>query len=266
MSERTSSKVFILIADPDISEESLTRKVVATSIETLKSGGYRITQTDLAKDGWLDVMSPRDFVRISDPSKIDFQIEQMTSPLIQKIVDEQDKLLNCDLFMVFAPLSWCGPPSHFYSWWQRVVTYGKFFGPGKIYNKGACAGKRALMVMTSTMRQDQFGRDTHYGTVEEILYPITHGMLYLVGFRVYRTQTIFIPNPAQFYDISLKWQTALHDIEERTSIMFNSPNDYTNWQLSTSQNERRNDFELIQRAGDMSIQEATLNLKSSLET
>jgi NAD(P)H dehydrogenase (quinone) len=219
--------------------------------------------TDLAQDGWGDPLSARDFTKISDPIRINVRNEHYTSPLIQKIQDEQMKLFTCELFLVFAPLGWFGPPSLFFNWWQRVVTVGRCFGPGLQYQRGAFARKRALLVMVSDLRQDVHGRDALAGTVEELLYPITHGMLYPTGFRIHRTQTLYMPNPALHEEVLSKWQSALRDLDERTVIVFNQQNDYNNWVLCTPEKDRKNDLEIIQRYGDMSLKEATMKLSGS---
>jgi hypothetical protein len=134
-----------------------------------------------------------------------------------------------------------------------------------MYQRGAFARKRALMVMVSSLKQELFGRDTLYGTVEEILYPITHGMLHPTGFRIHRTQTLYMPKPATHEEILNKWQIALRDLDDRTCLVLNQPNDYTNWVLSTPEKDRKNDMEILTRYGDMSLQEATMKLNASGE-
>jgi NAD(P)H dehydrogenase (quinone) len=261
-SARGPTRVFILIADIDICEDSLTRRVVKASLDVLVPPNYSVTITDLAKDGWLDPISPKDLTRVSDPIRINLRTEHLISPLIPRLQEEQGKLFQCDLFLVFAPLGAFGPPSLFFNWWQRVVTLGRCFGPSLMYQRGAFARKRALMVMVSSLRQELFGRDSIAGTVEELLYPITHGMLYPTGFRIHRTQTLYMPNPALHEEILAKWQTALKELEDRTCLVLNQQHDYTNWVLSTPEKERKNDLEILTRAGDMSLQEATMKLNS----
>jgi NAD(P)H dehydrogenase (quinone) len=264
--DRTSAvgpvKVFVLIVDTGVNETSLTRRIVKSSLEVLTAPAYEVTITDLAKDGWLDPISANDFTRVSNPIHINVQNEQAISPLIQKIQDEQNRLLQCELFLIFGPLTWFGLPSLFFAWWERVVTLGKCYGPGQMYQRGAFARKRALIVLASAERPESYGRDTTKGCVEEILYPITHGRLYPVGFKVHRTQTLYFVAPATDDEVLQKWQTAVRDLEERTYIMFNDPNNYSNWLLSTPEKDRRNDFELITRQGDMSLQEATMKLNA----
>jgi NAD(P)H dehydrogenase (quinone) len=261
-SGRGPLRVFILVADADVTERSLTRRVVKASLEVLTPPGYLVTVTDCARDGWLDPLSVRDLARVSDPVRVNLRSEHLTQQLIPKLQEEQTKIFQCDLFLVFAPLGWFGPPSLFFNWWARVVTLGRCFGPGLQYQRGAFARKRALLVMVSSLRQEVFGRDAVAGTVEEILYPITHGMLYPTGFKIHRTQTLYMPNPAQHEEVLAKWQTALRDLDERTCIVFNSPNDYTNSVLATPEKDRKNDMDILTRYGDMSLQEATMKLSS----
>ena len=266
-SARPAINVFLLNADPDTNKNSLCRRVVKASMDVFNANPsqYKVVTTDLSNDGWLDPISTKDFNRLSDPIHINVRTEQMVSPLLKKIQDEQQKLLNSDLFLVFAPLSWFGMPSQFFAWWERVITFGKMYGPGKLYQTGSCARKKALCVLVTNKKQEDFGKDTQNGTIEELLYPVTHGMLYPLGFKIYRTQAIFLPNPAQYDETLTKFQSAIKELEERTPITFNSPNDYTNWVLHTNEKDRKNDLELLAEKGDMTIQEATMKISTSTE-
>ncbi|OHT12496.1 Flavodoxin-like fold family protein [Tritrichomonas foetus] len=264
-SARPPTKVFVLNTDPNISDKSLCRRVVNASMEVFNSSNYQVVSTDLAKDGWLDPISAKDFAKVSDPIHINFRTEHLTSPLVKKIQDEQSKLLQSDLFIIYAPLSWFALPSHFFAWWERVVTFGKMFGPGKMYQTGSCARKRAICVIVTDKKQEEFGRDTPNGTIEEMLYPVTHGMLYPLGFKIYRTQAVFLPNPAQHEEILGKFQSAIRELEERTPITFNQPSDYSNWVLHTNEKDRKNDLEILIDKGDMTIQEATMKISTSVD-
>lgn len=269
MTARGPVKVFILNADPDIQSDTACRKVVKASLEVLQTDTYQVFQTDIVKDGWLEPMSVNDFAKVSDPVHINLRIEQQISPLIQKIQDEQTKFLQCDFFILFTPLSTFGPSSHFFAWWERVVTFGRCYGPGLMYETGALARKHALVVVTTSMKEENFGRDTLYGTIEEILYPVTHGMLSPLGFTIYRSQCLFFNDPKKTDETLNKWQTALHDIDDssnsRTKIIFNAPKDYVNWQLATPEKERMNDMALLNKSGDMTLKEATMKLNSTLD-
>ena len=264
-SARGPTKVFILVADFDVKEDSLTRRVLKATLDALPEPAYSVTVTDLAKDGWLDPVSAKDFKRVSDPIRINLQTEQQVSPLVHKIEEEQRKILQCELFLVLFPISWFGLPSHFFAWWQRVVTLGKCYGPGMMYHTGAFAQKRALMVAVTNQKPETFNKDSLHGTVEELLYPVTHGMLYPTGFKIHRSQALFMHIPEKYDEVLSKWQIALKDLEERTCIVFNQPTDYANWQLTTPEKERKNDLELLAKAGDMSLQEASMKIGAILD-
>ena len=258
-------KAFILITDPDILDTSLCRRVTDSSIEILTASNYQIHKTDLAKDGWNDVLSVSDFTEVSDPIHINFRTEQMISPLIPKIQEEQEKFLECDLFLLFMPLSWFGPPAHFFAWWERVITFGKCYSPSLLYQTGTFSGKRALCVVVTDQKQEQFGKDSIMGSIEEILYPVTHGMLYPLGFKIHRSQCIFINNSDTLEEVIDKWKIVLKELNDRATIMFNQPGDYTNWILNAPEKERNNDFEILEKTGDLSLQEAVIRIAASIE-
>jgi len=255
---QNSQPLFAIIADPDISENSICRKIAHLTLDVLKGLGYSITVTDLTKDGWNEVLSVKDFTKISDPIHINLRLEQQTSPLIQKIRDEQNRITQCDFFLVFGPLSWFGLPSHFFSWWERVITCGAMYSPGQIFNRGVLSGKKAMIVVTSKSPQERYGRDGVFGFVEEILYPVTHGMFHSVGFQVRRTQCLFAPTQEKYEEILNKWPAALRMLNDRMLISFNKPDDYLNWVLTAPEADRRNDFEVLTKSGDMSLQETTM--------
>lgn len=260
MSEgRVLPKLFIILADPEIKEDTLCKKIFNMSLEVIKNQGYQYEITDLAKDGWNDVISVKDFVKVSDPVHINMMIEQQTSTLITKIQEEQEKFKNCELLLIFGPLSWFGLSSHFYSYWERVITCGAMYAPGHMFDQGILSKKRAMLIMTSSLPQEKFGRETSFGYVEEILYPITHGMLHAVGFRIHRTQTLFAPTPEKFKEIQNKWPMVLRGINDRAFLQFNQAKDYLNWQLNTPESDRKNDLEILHtRSIDMSLQESSM--------
>ncbi|KAH0788631.1 NAD(P)H-dependent oxidoreductase [Histomonas meleagridis] len=240
--------------------------MVANSfIEFLKAANIHIHKTDLANDGWNDVLSASDFTEISDPIHINFRTEQLVSPLIPKIQEEQEKFLESDLFLLFTPLSWFGPPSHFFAWWERVVTFGKFYSSTMLYQTGAFSGKSALCVVVTDKKQEQFAPNSMMGSIEEILYPVTHGMLYPLGFKVYRSQCLFINAPEMYDEVIDKWKIILRELNERLTIQFNQPNDYTNWILNTPEKDRNNDMEILKKEGDLSLNEAVIKIAAKIE-
>jgi NAD(P)H dehydrogenase (quinone) len=252
----SSVKILVVISDPDISEKSLCRNVAQFTINSLKSLGHTVTVTDLPKDGWNDVLSVKDFTKLSDPIHINMRLEQQISPLIQKIKDEQARVFDCDILMIMGPVSWFGLPAHFYAWWERVFTCGAMYSPGTLFSEGAFSKKRAIVVGISPNTSERFGSESINGKFELVVYPITHGMLHTVGFKVCRSQHLIFPPEKPMNEILGTWSRNLQNLQDRTLIPYNKSSAYLNWQLNTPENERRNDFQQVNRYGDMGLLES----------
>ena len=246
-------KILVIISDPDLDEKSPCRSIVAQSINTLKNNGHTITVTDLAKDGWNEVLSVKDFTKVSDPIHINIRLEQQIYPIIPKIKEEQSKVLDCDFLMIFGPVSWFGLPSYFYAWWDRVFTHGSMYSPGTMFGKGVFSKKRAIVVATTTSTTEIFGRESIFGRYEQVIYPITHGMLHTVGFKVHRSQLLYLKPNQPNSEIIRDWDGNLNNINQRTYIAFNKPSDYTNYKLTSK--DPMNDFDKLDRFGDMAVTE-----------
>ena len=256
MSQVTPVKILVVVADPDLNEDSVCRKVVNYTINALKGFGHTVTVTDLGKDGWNDVLSVKDFVKVSDPIHINMRLEQQVSPLIQKIKEEQSKIFDCDTLMIMGPVSWFGLPSHFYSWWERVFTCGTMYTPGALFTEGIFNKKRAIVVGISVGNTERFGSESINGKFELVVYPITHGMLHTVGFKVCRSQHLIFTPEKPMNEILTTWSKNLQNLQDRTLIPYNKSSNYTNWQLTTPENERRNDFQQVNKYGDMGLLES----------
>ena len=239
------TKIFLLCADPDICSDSVSRASYEIAVNIFKNQGNTVFTTDLVKDGWNEPVSTNDFTKVSDPIHVNLRLEQQYSPLIQKIQDEQSKLLQCELFLVFGPLSWFGLPSHFFAWWERVVTCGAMYSPGAIFDKGVLSKKNAMLFVSTTFPAEKFNKDTLHGFMEEIMYPITHGMFHMVGFKVHRTHCLYSATKEKLDEIRSKWPQHLRNICDRAVINFNKSTDYTNWKLNTTRPDWKNDFDVV---------------------
>lgn len=244
------TKIFLLCADPDICSDSVPRATYELAVDAFKSQGNTVFTTDLVNDGWNEPISTNDFTKTSDPVHVNLRLEQQCSPLIQKIKDEQAKLLQCELFLVFAPLTWFGLPSHFFAWWERVVTCGAMYSPGALLDKGVLADKGAMLFVSTTLPAEKFSKETLYGYIDEIMYPITHGMFHMVGFRVHKTHCLFSSSKEKFEEVSAKWPQHMHNIHNRAAINFNKLTDYTNWKLNTAKTDWKNDYDVIVSDGN----------------
>ncbi len=120
----------------------------------------------------------------STPSRMDCRAR--TSPL------EQEKLLWADSVILQFPLWWFSMPAILKGWVERVYAYGFGYGVGEHsdkrwgdrYGEGTLAGKRAMLIVTAGGWESHYGPRGVNGPMDDILFPIQHGVLYYPGFDV----------------------------------------------------------------------------------
>ena len=97
---------------------------------------------------------------------------------------------------------------------ERVYAYGFAYGVGEHsdarwverYGEGKFAGKRAMLIVTTGGWESHYSARGINGPMDDVLFPIQHGILYYPGFDVvppfvvYRTSKIDETNYAQVRD------------------------------------------------------------------
>jgi len=105
---------------------------------------------------------------------------------------EQKKLLWADALIMQFPLWWFSLPAILKGWVDRVYAYGFAYGVGEHsdlhwgnrYGEGTLAGKRAMLMVTAGGWESHYSPRGVNGSIDEILFPIEHGILYYPGFDV----------------------------------------------------------------------------------
>jgi NAD(P)H dehydrogenase (quinone) len=90
------------------------------------------------------------------------------------------------------PLWWFTMPAILKGWVDRVFAYGFAYGVGEHsdshwgdrYGEGTLAGKRAMLVVTAGGWEDHYSPRGINGPIEDILFPINHGILHYPGYDV----------------------------------------------------------------------------------
>jgi NAD(P)H dehydrogenase (quinone) len=110
----------------------------------------------------------------------------------EDIAQEQRKLLWADTVILQFPLWWFSMPAILKGWVERVYAYGFAYGVGEHsdlhwgdrYGEGTLAGKRAMLVVTAGGWESHYSPRGVNGPINDILFPIHHGILYYPGFDV----------------------------------------------------------------------------------
>jgi NAD(P)H dehydrogenase (quinone) len=186
--------VLIVYAHPE--PRSLTGALRDFSVRRLQDAGHTVQVSDLYSMGWKAVLDAADRTDRQPGGRFDPAMDSKQAfaggTQSADIAREQDKLRWADALILQFPLWWFSLPAILKGWVERVYAYGFGYGVGEHsdrhwgdrYGEGSMAGKRAMLV-TSTG-----GWESHYaprginGPLEDLLFPIQHGILFYPGFDV----------------------------------------------------------------------------------
>ena len=149
-----------------------------TAVRVLREAGHAVEVSDLYAMGFNPVGGKHDFTTLADPDYFKYGAEQtkatQAKTFAADVAAEQEKLLRADLLIFQFPLWWFGLPAILKGWVDRVFAAGLTYGGGRWYSNGVFKGKRAMLSLTTGGPP----------TIDALLFPIQHGMLYFVGFDV----------------------------------------------------------------------------------
>ena len=187
-------KVLLVFAHPE--RHSLNGALRDVAVAELQAQGHEVRVSDLYAEGWKTSVDRADFpemaqderLRVAGASGQAFAAGSLT----EDVKAEQEKLLWADTLILQFPLWWYSMPAILKGWVDRVYALGFAYGVGEQsdthwgdrFGEGTLAGKRAMLIVTAG------GWATHYaprgvnGPIEDILFPINHGILYYPGYTV----------------------------------------------------------------------------------
>jgi NAD(P)H dehydrogenase (quinone) len=186
--------VLIVYAHPE--PRSLNGALKDFAVRRLEAAGHKVQVSDLYAMNWkaaldagdsLDGAAGERFLPSQD-SKLAYQSGRQSPD----IAAEQDKLRWADAVILQFPLWWFSMPAILKGWVERVYAYGFAYGVGEHsdrrwgerYGEGSLKGKRAMLVVTTGGWDSHYGPRGINGPIEDILFPIQHGVLYYPGFEV----------------------------------------------------------------------------------
>ncbi len=156
--------------------------------ETLAGAGHEVRVSDLYAMKFDPVSDRRNFTTVKDADYFKQQIEERhasaSGGFAPDIAAEHEKLDWCDALILQFPLWWFSVPAILKGWVDRVFVMGRIYGVGKWYDNGAFKGKRAMLSLTTGAPEQMCSEFGLNGNIDNILYPINHGILRFVGFDV----------------------------------------------------------------------------------
>jgi NAD(P)H dehydrogenase (quinone) len=186
--------VLIVYAHPE--PLSLNGSLKNFMVRRLEAAGHKVQVSDLYAMNWKAVLDAADSLdapvegrfNVAGASRQAFESGRQS----EDIAREQQKLLWADTVILQFPLWWFSMPAILKGWVERVYAYGFAYGVGEHsetrwgdrYGEGTLAGKRAMLVVTAGGWASHYGPRGVNGAIDDLLFPINHGILYYPGFDV----------------------------------------------------------------------------------
>ncbi|MEG0233388.1 MAG: NAD(P)H-dependent oxidoreductase [Hafnia sp.] len=235
-------KVLLVYAHPE--PKSLNGSLKNFTIQHLQNAGHEVQVSDLYAMNWKAALDANDSKNRLDETYFDASLDSQhafkNGIQSDDIALEQSKLLWADTVIFQFPLWWFSMPAIMKGWVERVYAYGFAYGVGEHndshwgdrYGEGTLAGKRAMLMVTAGGWQPHYSARGINGPIDDILFPIHHGILHYPGFDVlppfviYHTSKV---NPDSYATICEKLGQRLDTLWSTTPIAFRQQNggDYT---------------------------------------
>lgn len=235
-------KVLLVYAHPE--PKSLNGSLKNFTIQHLQNAGHEVQVSDLYAMDWKAALDANDSKNRLDETYFDASLDSQhafkNGLQSDDIALEQSKLLWADTVIFLFPLWWFSMPAIMKGWVERVYAYGFAYGVGEHndshwgdrYGEGTLAGKRAMLMVTAGGWQPHYSARGINGPIDDILFPIHHGILHYPGFDVlppfviYHTSKV---NPDSYATICEKLGQRLDTLWSTAPIAFRQQNggDYT---------------------------------------
>ncbi|CAI0720834.1 NAD(P)H-dependent oxidoreductase [Serratia liquefaciens] len=228
--------VLIVYAHPE--PQSLNGSLRDFSVQRLEAAGHAVQVSDLYAMQWKATLDANDSTAQSgdrfNPS-LDSQ-QAFAQGLQSKDIElEQEKLLWADTVILQFPLWWFSMPAILKGWVERVYAYGFAYGVGEHsdvrwgdrYGEGTLSGKRAMLIVTTGGWESHYAQRGINGPIDDILFPIQHGILHYPGFEVlppfvlYRTGRV---DEVRFAEACNALGQRLDELEQTSPIPFRRQN------------------------------------------
>lgn len=186
--------VLLVYAHPE--PRSLNGSLKNFAVDRLERAGHRAQVSDLYAMRWKAAIDADDSAGGAlgerfDPS-LDSKRAFESGRQSEDIAREQAKLMWADALILQFPLWWYSMPAIMKGWVDRVYAYGFAYGVGEHsderwgdrFGEGTLVGKRAMLIITAGGWESHYGPRGINGPIDDLLFPIQHGILYYPGFDV----------------------------------------------------------------------------------
>ncbi|MBA8879521.1 NAD(P)H-dependent oxidoreductase [Phyllobacterium myrsinacearum] len=221
------SNILIVHAHPE--PQSLTSALKNLAVDTLMAQGHEVQVSDLYASGWKAVADREDFMETALPDRFSYIAESRhafaSGTQSADVAAEQHKLLWADAVLFSFPMWWFGMPAILKGWVDRVFAYGFAYGVGAHggerwgdrYGEGTLSGRRAMLAITIGGREPHYGERGVNGRLDDLLWPIQHGMLYYPGMEVLPPFVIYQSDRLS----EIEWPSVAEAYKRRITGLFN---------------------------------------------
>lgn len=186
--------VLLVYAHPE--PRSLNGSLKDFAVKHIEDAGHVVQVSDLYAMNWKASLDANDSLDTQPGTRFDPSLDSKRafrdgrqSP---DIALEQEKLKWADAVILQFPLWWFSMPAILKGWVERVYAYGFAYGVGEHsdarwgdrYGEGTMAGKRAMLIVTTGGWESHYSPRGINGPIDDVLFPIQHGVLYYPGFDV----------------------------------------------------------------------------------
>jgi NAD(P)H dehydrogenase (quinone) len=187
-------KILIVYAHPE--PRSLNGSLKNLAVSVLERAGHGVVVSGLYAMGWKPQIDAADFPSMAPGERLIVQQESKRAftdgTQSTDIAAEQDKLRWADTVLFQFPLWWFSMPAILKGWIERVYAYGLAYGVGEHserhwgdrYGEGMFVDKRAMLIVTAGGWAEHYSERGVNGPIDDLLFPIQHGILYYPGFDV----------------------------------------------------------------------------------
>ncbi|ARQ67881.1 NAD(P)H-dependent oxidoreductase [Streptomyces marincola] len=215
--------VLIVTAHPE--PRSLNASLAGFAAAELRAAGHEVRVSDLYAMKWKAGVDADDFSGHDPAERLDVVAASGRATregrLAADIAAEQEKLLWADAVILQFPLWWFSVPAVLKGWIDRVFTHGFGYGDKDMprYGDGTLAGRRAMLSVTVGAREDAFSDRGIHGALNDVLFPLQHGLLYYTGMEVLQPFAVW-------HAIGLgdeEYRAARQAYRERLRTLFTAP-------------------------------------------
>ncbi|HEX5458489.1 MAG TPA: NAD(P)H-dependent oxidoreductase [Steroidobacteraceae bacterium] len=187
-------RIHLVYAHPE--PRSLNGSLKDFVVDRLRGAGHEVTISDLYAMRWKASLDAEDFPARDRRDRLDIgcvsRDAYASGTQTADVAEEQRRLLAADVLLLQFPLWWFHMPAILKGWVDRVFAYGFAYGVGEHsdrrwgdrYGDGTFKGKRAMLIVTAGGWAPHYSERGVNGRMEDLLFPIHHGILYYPGFAV----------------------------------------------------------------------------------